>query len=239
MVKKAFKVDMENDRTMALNKINKPESLAKKVQKTLRQSILNNELTPNVIYNEQRIAQDLGISRTPVREALLDLAAKRLVKFIPQKGVIVNTFSLKEIDDAFEIRMALEGFSVQKICQGKSPADTRALEKALNDQKKAVEAGNEAGFMQADRHFHIGFTRLTQNNYLIDMMEDIRDIMHLMGFKVLGIPGRMQTVVLEHREILDAVQNRDVSDAMKAMMSHLENSRDAVKQIHSDSSEKN
>jgi DNA-binding FadR family transcriptional regulator len=80
---------------------------------------------------------------------------------------------------------------------------------------------------------------LTQNNYLIDMMEDIRDIMHLMGFKVLGIPGRMQTVVQEHRKILDAVQNRDVSDAMKAMMSHLENSRDAVKQIHSDSSQKN
>jgi DNA-binding GntR family transcriptional regulator len=206
---------------MALNKISKPESLAKKVQKTLRQSILNNELTPNVIYNEQRIAQDLGISRTPVREALLELAAKRLVKFIPQKGVIINTFSLKEIDDAFEIRMALEGFSVQKICQGMDTADTRALETALNDQKKAVEAGNEAGFMQADR------------------MEDIRDIMHLMGFKVLGIPGRMQTVVQEHRKILDAVQNRDVSDAMKAMMSHLENSRDAVKQIHSDSSQKN
>jgi len=238
MVSKGFKVDMENDRTMALNKINKPESLAKKVQKTLRQSILNNELTPNVIYNEQRIAQDLGISRTPVREALLELAAKRLVKFIPQKGVIINTFSLKEIDDAFEIRMALEGFSVQKICQGKSPVDTRDLETALNDQKKAVEARNEAGFMQSDRHFHIGFTRLTQNNYLIDMMEDIRDIMHLMGFKVLGIPGRMQTVVQEHRKILDAVQNRDVSDAMKAMMSHLENSRDAVKQIHSDSIEK-
>lgn len=75
---------MENDRTMALNKINKPESLAKKVQKALRQSILNNELTPNVIYNEKQIAKDLGISRTPVREALLELSAKRLVKFLPR-----------------------------------------------------------------------------------------------------------------------------------------------------------
>jgi DNA-binding GntR family transcriptional regulator len=84
MVRKVFKVDMENDRTMALNKINKPESLAKKVQKALRQSILNNELTPNVIYNEKQIAKDLGISRTPVREALLELSAKRLVKFLPR-----------------------------------------------------------------------------------------------------------------------------------------------------------
>lgn len=84
MVRKVFKVDMENDRTMALNKINKPESLAKKVQKALRQSILNNELTPNVIYNEKQIAKDLGISRTPVREALLELSAKSLVKFLPR-----------------------------------------------------------------------------------------------------------------------------------------------------------
>ncbi len=217
---------------MALDKIDKPESLAKKVQKALRQSILNNELTPNEIYNEKRIAQDLGISRTPVREALLELSAKRLVKFLPQKGVIVNTFSLKDIDDAFEIRMALEGFSVQKICQGMDSPDIRDLEKALSDQKKALDAGDEAGFMKGDRHFHVGFTRLTQNDYLIDMMEDIRDIMHLMGFKALGVQGRMQLVILEHRKILDAVQRKNVLEATKAMTQHLENSRDAVKQFH-------
>lgn len=219
---------------MALNKINKPESLAKRVQKALRQSILNNELTPNVMYNEKRISLDLGISRTPVREALLELSAKRLVKFLPQKGVVINTFSPKEIDDAFEIRMALEGFSVQKICQGVDLPDTRDLEKALIDQEEAVAARDEVNFMQGDRHFHIGFTRLSQNDYLIDMMEDIRDIMHLMGFKALGIPGRMQTVVMEHKKILAAVQNKNVLDAMNAMTQHLENSRDAVKQIHQD-----
>jgi DNA-binding GntR family transcriptional regulator len=224
---------------MALDKIDKPESLAKKVQKALRQSILNNELTSNVIYNEKRIAQDLGISRTPVREALLELSAKRLVKFLPQKGVIVNTFSLKDIDDTFEIRIALEGFSVQKICQGVNLPDTWDLEKALNDQKEAVDACDEAGFMKGDRHFHVGFTRLTQNDYLIDMMEDIRDIMHLMGFKALGVHGRMQTVILEHRKILDAVQRKNVLDAMKAMTQHLENSREAVKQFHHEFQERN
>jgi DNA-binding GntR family transcriptional regulator len=230
---------MENAILMSLNKISKPESLAKKVQKVLRQSILNNELTPNVIYNEKQIAKDLGISRTPVREALLELSAKRLVKFLPQKGVIINTFGLTEIDDAFEIRIALEVFSVRKICQGAELPDIRDLEKALRDQEEAVAACDETGFMQADRHFHIGFTRLTQNQYLIDMMEDIRDVMHLMGFKALDVPGRMQTVVLEHRKILAAVQRKNVSEAMKAMKQHLENSRDAVKQIQQEPHEKN
>jgi DNA-binding GntR family transcriptional regulator len=230
---------MENAILMSLNKISKPESLAKKVQKVLRQSILNNELTPNVIYNEKQIAKDLGISRTPVREALLELSAKRLVKFLPQKGVIINTFGLTEIDDAFEIRIALEVFSVRKICQGAELPDIRDLEKALRDQEEAVAACDETGFMQADRHFHIGFTRLTQNQYLIDMMEDIRDVMHLMGFKALDVPGRMQTVVLEHRKILAAVQRKNVPEAMKAMKQHLENSRDAVKQIQQEPHEKN
>jgi DNA-binding GntR family transcriptional regulator len=221
---------------MGLNKIIKPESLAKKVQKALRQSILNNELIPSVIYNEKTIAQDLGISRTPVREALLELSAKRLVKFLPQKGVVINTFTVQEIEDAFEIRTALEVFSVQKICLGPGKPDTRELEKNLADQQKAVESKDEPVFMEADRQFHIGFTRLTQNSYLIDMMEDIRDIMHLMGFKALGIKGRMQAVVKEHRKILTAVQQKNVSLAMEQMQVHLENSRDAVIQIHMDTS---
>lgn len=217
---------------MGLNKITKPESLAKKVTKALRQSILNNELTPNVIYNEKSIAQDLGISRTPVREALLELSAKRLVKFLPQKGVVINTFTLEDIDDAFEIRTALEVFSVQKLCLNTNDLDTTPLEKFLTDQKNAVASKDEIRFMEADRHFHIGFTRLTKNSYLIDMMEDIRDIMHLMGFKALGINGRMKLVVKEHQEILSAVQQKSVSLAMEKMRVHLENSRDAVKTVY-------
>ena len=217
---------------MGLNKITKPESLAKQVTKALRQSILTNELTPNVIYNEKSIAQDLGISRTPVREALLELSAKRLVKFLPQKGVVINTFTLQDIDDAFEIRTALEVFSVQKLCLNANDLDTTSLEQCLTDQTHAVASKDEIRFMEADRNFHIGFTRLTQNNYLIDMMEDIRDIMHLMGFKALAITGRMEAVVKEHRKILAAVQQKNVSLAMDQMRVHLENSRDAVKTVY-------
>jgi DNA-binding GntR family transcriptional regulator len=222
----------KDGRHMGLNKIIKPESLAKKVQKSLRQSILNNELIPNVVYNEKTIAQDLGISRTPVREALLELSAKRLVKFLPQKGVVINTFTAQEIDDAFEIRIALEVFSVQKLCLGLRTPDTRELEKTLADQQQAVESNDKPLFMESDRQFHIGFTRLTQNNYLKDMMEDIRDIMQLMGYKALGINGRMQAVVKEHRKILSAVQQQNVSLAMDQMRVHLENSRDAFKTVY-------
>lgn len=222
---------------MGLNKINKPEPLAKTALKILRRSILTNELTTGVIYNEKSIASDLGISKTPVREALLELSSKRLIKFLPQKGLIINTFSNDEIDDAFEIRTALELFSIKKICLNYKTLDISPLVKNLAEQKKAVKTKDKLAFMEADRGYHIQFSRLTENQYLTDMMEDIRDIMHLMGFQALGIKGRMQDIIHEHENISNAIIKGDVDKAQAYMKHHLETSRDAVKQVYQISNE--
>lgn len=217
---------------MGLNKISKPEPLAKTALKALRHSILKNELTTGVVYNEQSLAKDLGISRTPVREALLELSSKRLVKFLPQKGVIVNVFTMDDIDDVFEIRTALEVFSIKKICLGIEKLDVSLLKKYLADQKKFATNNNKVEFMEADRRYHIKFTCLTQNNYLIDTMQAIRDIMHLMGFKALDIKGRMQDVVTEHENILAAISKGDALLAIEQMTYHLEVSKKAVKKVY-------
>ncbi len=216
---------------MGLNRINKPEPLAKTALRSLRHSILTNELTTGVVYNEKSLARDLGISRTPVREALLELSSKRLVKFLPQKGVIINTFSNKDIEDVFEIRTALEVFSIKKVCLNHENIDISILKKYLDEQKQAVKRQDAERFMEADRKFHIGFTKLTDNNYLMDMMNEIRDIMHLMGFKALNIKGRMEQVIEEHDNILKAVAKGDASKAMEQMGNHLEYSKIAVNKI--------
>lgn len=213
---------------MGLNRITKPEPLAKKALKSLRHSILTNELTAGVVYNEKSLAADLGISRTPVREALLELSSKRLVKFLPQKGVIINTFSTKDIEDVFEIRTVLEIFSIRKTCLNHKNIDTSNLKKFLGEQKEAANEKDAHRFMAADRRFHIGLTRLTGNNYLMDMMNDIRDIMHLMGFKALSIKGRMEEVIQEHEDILKAVAQGDSFKAMEQMENHLDSSKLAV-----------
>ena len=216
---------------MGLNKINKPEPLAKTAYKSLRHSILTNELTAGVVYNEKKIARDLGISRTPVREALLELVSKRLVKFLPQKGVVINTFSIRDIEDVFEIRTVLEVFSIKKICLNHENINISILKKYLDEQKKAVKNQDAHGFITADRRFHIGFIKLTHNNYLMDMMNDIRDIMHLMGFKALSAKGRMEEVVTEHENILNAVEQGDSISAMEQMANHLDYSKIAVNKI--------
>lgn len=220
----------EKEERMGLDKINKPEPLAKTAYKALRQSILNNELTSGVIYNERSLAADLGISRTPVREALVELASKRLVKFLPQKGVVVNSFSKKDVDNAFEIRMALEVFAIKKICRKIKDQDLSLLKKYFNDLENAARLKDGSMFMVADKNFHIRVVRLTENSYLIDMMEDVRDVMHLMGIKALRVEGRMQEVVKEHQGILKAVEKGDALKAAEQMERHLENSRKAGNQ---------
>jgi DNA-binding GntR family transcriptional regulator len=204
--------------------------LAKTAHKVLRRSILNNELKTDVVYNEMSLASDLGISRTPVREALLELSSKRLIKFLPQKGVVINTFSDKEIEDVFEIRTALEVFAIKKACLNHDPLDFSGLHDLLQAQKDAAQKKNAVAFMEADRNFHILFTRMTKNGYLIEMMQDIRDIMHLMGFKALTQKRRMQEVIKEHEDILTAVQKGSVTRAMELMDYHLAVSKRAVQQ---------
>lgn len=216
---------------MGLNKIDKPKPLAKIALEALRRSILSNELTPGVVYNEKTLAQSLGISRTPVREALLELSSRRLVRFLPQKGVVINTFSDKDIEEVFEIRTALELFSVNKICNSTETLDSSSLKNHLENQRKALAGNRPVEFMEADRDFHIGFTNLTRNDYLLEMMQGIRDIMHLMGFRALGIEGRMQEVIKEHEKILTAVKQKDATEAMQQMENHLHISKSAVKTI--------
>jgi len=217
---------------MALNRIDKPEPLAKAALRIIRHSILTNELTTGVVYNEKSLAKDLGISRTPVREALLELSSKRLVKFLPQKGVIINTFSNKEIDDIFEIRMELEVFTIKKICSNSRNLDLSILNKYFDEQKKAAKLQNVEQFMEAGRKFHIGFTKFADNNYLIDMMFNIRDIMHLMGFKALKIKGRMEEIIHEHDKIFNAILKGDIKKAEEHIKHHIKVSKEAVKRVY-------
>ncbi|SDP32545.1 GntR family transcriptional regulator [Desulforhopalus singaporensis] len=213
---------------MRLNKLNKPEPLAKMAFNALRRSILNNELEIGTVYNEKSLAESLGISRTPVREALLELATKKLVRFLPQKGVVLNTFSEKDIDDVFEIRCALELFSIKKIWKNYKTLDMSSLEEHLATQKRAVKKGDRMAFMAADRLFHLGFTELTENEYLFNTMRDIRDVMHLMGYRALSLDQRMEEVVVEHEQIFHALASGDLGQAMEKMENHLETTKQAV-----------
>ena len=210
--------------------IKQPESLSKKAYEAIRKSILSGDWKIGEIYNEKAIAADLGISRTPVREALLELASQGLIIFLPRRGLMVNRFTRRDVDEIFELRKAIELAAVVKITEASPPFDLLEIEESLLQQRKTAKAKNYLAFMEADRSFHTYFSKLTNNRRLIAILENLRDMIHLMGTKALSLEGRALAVIEEHQAIFDAVQKGNVEEARRAMETHLEKSKEAVEE---------
>ena len=210
--------------------IKQPESLSKKAYEAIRKSILSGDWKIGEIYNEKAIAADLGISRTPVREALLELASQGLIIFLPRRGLMVNRFTRRDVDEIFELRKAIELAAVVKITKASPPFDLFEIEESLLQQRKTAKQKDYLAFMEADRSFHTYFSKLTNNRRLIAILENLRDMIHLMGTKALSVEGRALAVIEEHQAIFDAVKKGNVDEARRAMEAHLEKSKEAVEE---------
>ena len=208
--------------------IKQPESLAKMAYEAIRKSILSGQWKIGELYNEKAIAADLGISRTPVREALLELASQDLIIFLPRRGLMVNRFTRRDVDEIFELRKAIELAAVEKIAVTSPPFDLFEIEESLLSQRKAVKQKDYLAFMEADRLFHTSFSELTNNRRLIAILENIRDMIHVMGAKALALEGRAVEVIKEHQTILEAVKKGNIEEARRAMAYHLDQSKGAV-----------
>lgn len=216
---------------MNLNEIKKPEPLARMAYNALRDSILSNTLTSGVIYNEQNLAKQLGISRTPVREALLELSSQGLMEFLPRKGVVVNTFKPEDVDEIFELRNIIESHAFLKACTHPKELDLPKIKEILKTQQRIASKNKGIeNFMEKDREFHTVFARATGNRRLIGIMENIRDMIHIMGSYALFTEGRMKDVVQEHEKILDAVIRKDADTVLDLLALHLKKSKKAVYQ---------
>jgi DNA-binding GntR family transcriptional regulator len=210
--------------------LKQPDSLAKMAYEAIRQSILSGQWKIGELYNEKAIAADLGISRTPVREALLELASQDLIIFLPRRGLMVNRFTRRDVDEIFELRKAIELAAVEKVTKASPPLDLFEIEESLLNQRKAAKHKNYLEFMEADRLFHTRFSELTNNRRIMTILENIRDMMHVMGFKALALEGRALKVIEEHQVILEAVSRGNCEEARRAMACHLDQSKEAVEE---------
>jgi DNA-binding GntR family transcriptional regulator len=210
--------------------IQQPESLAKMAYESIRNSILSRQWKIGELYNEKAIAADLGISRTPVREALLELSSQDLIIFLPRRGLMVNRFNRRDVDEIFELRKAIELAAVEKITNASPPLDLFEIEESLFKQRKAAKEKNYLAFMEADRLFHTSFSELTNNRRLIAIVENLRDMIHLMGYKALSLEGRALVVIDEHQKIFEAVKKGRPDEARQTMAYHLDQSKGAVEE---------
>ena len=203
----------------------------------LKRRILNDDYPPGSFLAERRLAEQLGMSKTPVKAALERLELEGFICVSPQQGIVVREFSVHEIADLYEIRAALESYTMRLIAGRLSEAQIARLRANLAALKKIgsqAEPGNHGGrdvssAVVVDAEFHILFTRFLGNNEFLRVMEHLRHKMHRVITKAFHLnPGRIDTSYEEHKAIVESVIAGNGKRAAKLIESHLEKGKQLI-----------
>jgi DNA-binding GntR family transcriptional regulator len=205
-----------------------PTALYQEVAERLRQRIFAHELTPGTWIDEQKLAEQYGISRTPLREALKVLASEGLVDLRPRRGCYVTEISRQDMDDIFPLIAMLEGRCAAEAVKRAKPADISALKSIHEQLEAAAREGRIDAFFESNQEFHKKIQELSGNRWLLSVIQDLRKVLKLSRLHSLSLEGRLQQSLVEHRLIMAAVQSGDAVKAEKLMHDHLLSSREAL-----------
>lgn len=195
---------------------------------TLRQAILRGELKPGERLMEVQLANRLGVSRTPIREAIRKLELDGLVLMIPRKGAEVADITEKSLLDVLEVRRALEELAVKLACDRIGDKEIEELKTASQEFGKALECGDVTEFAEADVKFHDIIYRATDNERLIQLLYNLREQMYRYRVEYLKREDAHEILLAEHDKIIDTIEKRDKEEAMKAVCRHIDNQVTAV-----------
>lgn len=190
---------------------------------TLRQAILKGELEPGERLMEIQLADRLGVSRTPIREAIRKLELEGLVLMIPRKGAEVAKISEKSLRDVLEVRRSLEELAIELAIQRMTEEDMQALAEAQEAFRKAVEDGDAMTIAETDEHYHDIIYNGTGNSRLVQMLNNLREQMYRYRLEYIKDSDKRQILVVEHDLILKAIQGHHVAEAKTAIREHIDN----------------
>jgi len=192
-------------------------SYRERVADALRAALIAGELRAGEVYSAPTLAVRFGVSATPVREAMLDLAKEGLVDTVPNKGFRVTAVSEKQLDEYKHIRALIEIPTTAELAGTADPAALEALRPVAREIVDAAVAGDLIAYVEADIRFHLGLLALSGNEHLVEVVGDLRKRSRLYGLNALVEAGRLEASAEEHLEILDALVARD-EDAVRAVM---------------------
>jgi len=208
--------------------ISRSKSLKEKAYDILKELILTGRLEQGRLHNEKRLAEVLGVSRTPVREALLELSREGMVSFVPSKGVKVRKITMTQVQEVFELRRIIEGYIIKTIARKLTPADLSKIEKIINKQERLASREEEVAFIETDKEFHLFMASKMGNQQIQTILQNLRDQIHLMGIRAIKDQSRSQQVVKEHHRIFSALKKRDAKRAHDELMRHLDNTEEIL-----------
>ena len=195
---------------------------------TLRQAILRGELKPGERLMEIQLANKLGVSRTPIREAIRKLELEGLVLMIPRKGAEVADITEKSLRDVLEVRKALEELAVQLTCDKITKEQIRELEQAAEQFKKTLKSNDITEIAEADVRFHDIIYLATDNQKLILLLNNLREQMYRYRIEYLKRADKYSQLLAEHEEIIRRIEKKQKKEAAEIVCKHIDNQVAAV-----------
>ncbi|KAB1144959.1 GntR family transcriptional regulator [Streptomyces luteolifulvus] len=196
-------------------------SYRERVADALRAALIAGELRPGEVYSAPGLAARFGVSATPVREAMLDLAKEGLVDTVPNKGFRVTVVSERELDEYTHIRSLIEIPTTASLATTADPADLEALRPVAEEIVSSAASGDLIAYIEADLRFHLGLLSLAGNGHLVEVVRDLRRRSRLYGLTALVEAGRLEASAEEHLDLLDALTARDTERTREVMTRHL------------------
>lgn len=199
------------------------------VTERLRSMIAGGVLSPGSWIDEQKLAEELGVSRTPFREAIRILASEGLLRIEPRRGCYVTELTEKDLDEIFPLMAMLEGRCAFEAAERASDAQIQSLENLHNKLKVYAKDKKIDQYYATNREIHIAIQTLAGNEWLTHMVYDLRRILNLSRHRSLHHKGRIEESCAEHLAIFDALKKRDAQNAEQLMKLHILNQREALK----------
>ncbi|MBK7814758.1 MAG: GntR family transcriptional regulator [Rhodocyclaceae bacterium] len=206
-------------------------ALYEQVAERLRSRIYAHELAPGAWVDEQAIAAEYGISRTPLREALKVLAAEGLVTLKPRRGCYVTELSEQDLDEIFPVMALLEGRCAQEATAKAGAEDIGRLEAIHAELERHAAAGDADRFFETNQRFHGALQELAGNRWLRQLIDETRKFIKLTRRDSLNREGRLRQSLAEHRAILAAIARRRPDEAARLMHDHIQSGRAALARL--------
>jgi len=204
-------------------KIEGYELLSQKVYRALKIEIIKGSLKPRTKLLEGKIAEQMGVSRTPVREALKELAAEGFVKMNPNQAVVVSNASVEDVQEVLQIRGVLEGLAARLVTKMISEEEIKVLEKNQKQMEYYTKKDDVLAFSEMDAEFHELILNICGNNRLIQIRKNLSDQAHRYRIRSLSVPGRLKYSLKEHQEIVEALKRKNAEQADRLSQKHIEN----------------
>lgn len=208
--------------------LNDYKPLREVIFNTLREAIIVGELRPGERLMEVQLAEKMGVSRTPVREAIRKLELEGLVAMLPRKGAHVAELSIKDMMDVLEVRASLDGLATALSASRITDAELKDLQHIYTQFASHVERDNLQGSIKKDVEFHDIIYRSSRNEKLIQINNNLREQVH--RFRVIYLKDYIspKEIVKEHAEIYDAISNRDPAMAQEVAWKHIKNQEETI-----------